>query len=50
MSGRISTPQPSKFEQFKQTPTYTIAVNVALFAAGVLFIQSPLMEQLVPQL
>lgn len=53
MSGRIPTQQPSetsKFEQFRKSPTFTIGVNVALFAAGVAFIQSPLMEMFVPQL
>lgn len=51
MSGRIPTPKPeSTFEQIKKTPAFTIALNATLFAAGVAFIQSPLMEMLVPQL
>lgn len=37
-------------ESLKKLPIYTIGVNVALFAAGVAFIQSELMDMLVPQL
>ncbi|KAG2735614.1 hypothetical protein G9P44_001828 [Scheffersomyces stipitis] len=53
MSGRFPTPSPkeeSAFAKFKQSPAYTIGLNVTLFGLGVLFIQSPLMEMLVPQL
>lgn len=42
--------QPSTFEQIKNAPAFTAAVQVAIFAAGVAFIQSPFMEFLVPQL
>lgn len=42
--------QPSTFEQIKNSPAFTVAVQVSLFAAGVAFIQSPLMDFLVPQL
>lgn len=51
MSGRMPAPKPeSKIEQITKTPAFTIALNTTLFAAGVFFIQSPLMEMLVPQL
>ncbi|SCU92995.1 LAMI_0E12838g1_1 [Lachancea mirantina] len=57
MSGRFGIPgaapapkQPSRFQQFKETPAYPILVNVSLFIAGVAFIQSPLMEMMAPQL
>ncbi|CCK68745.1 Tom6p KNAG_0B03030 [Huiozyma naganishii CBS 8797] len=40
----------SKFEQFKETPAYTVLLNGTLFVAGICFIQSPLMEMLAPQL
>ncbi|KAK6455123.1 uncharacterized protein RJT20DRAFT_142165 [Scheffersomyces xylosifermentans] len=52
MSGRFAAPVPkeeSALEQFKKTPAYTIGLNVTLFSLGVLFIQSPLMDMLVPQ-
>lgn len=42
--------QPSAFEQFKNSPAFTVAVQASLFAAGVAFIQSSLMDFLVPQL
>jgi import receptor subunit TOM6 len=51
MSGRVPTPkQESTFDQIKKMPAFTVAVNVGLFVAGVAFIQSPLMDMLVPQL
>lgn len=40
----------SKFEEFKQSPVYTVGLNAGLFVAGVAFILSSLMEMLVPQL
>lgn len=40
----------SKFEEFKESPAYTLLVNGTLFIAGVAFIQSPLMEMFAPQL
>lgn len=40
----------SRFQLFKESPAYTILVNGGLFIAGVVFIQSPLMEMLAPQL
>ncbi|CCE90411.1 Tom6p TDEL_0B02820 [Torulaspora delbrueckii] len=40
----------SKFQQFKESPLYTIVLNGSLFIAGVAFIQSPLMEMMAPQL
>jgi import receptor subunit TOM6 len=50
MSGRIPVAKESYFAQIQKTPAFTIAVHAGLFAAGVAFIQSPLMEMLVPQL
>lgn len=52
MAGRAqSAPKgESRFQEFKKTPAYTIGLNTVLFIAGIAFIQSPLMEQLVPQL
>ena len=38
------------FENFKKSPAFTVIVNASLFVAGVVFIQSPLMDMLVPQL
>lgn len=49
MSGREQK-EVSSFEEFKKLPAFTIGVNVVLFAAGVAFVQSPLMDMLVPQL
>lgn len=49
MSGREQK-QESYLESFTKLPVYPVVVNTALFAAGVAFIQSPLMEMLVPQL
>ncbi|CAR64399.1 Tom6 [Kluyveromyces lactis] len=40
----------SKFDQFKQTPAFPVLVHTALFAAGVAFIQSSVIELLSPQL
>ncbi|CAH2445783.1 TOM (translocase of outer membrane) complex component [Komagataella phaffii CBS 7435] len=40
----------SKFEQFKETPAYQVGLNVGLFALGVAFIQSSLMDLLAPQI
>lgn len=45
-----STQPKSRFQQFRESPAYTIIVNGGLFVAGVAFIQSPLMEMLAPQL
>lgn len=46
-----SPQQPkSRFQAFKESPLYTIALNGAFFVAGVAFIQSPLMDMLAPQL
>lgn len=42
--------QQSTFEQIKNSPAFTVAIQLGLFAAGVAFIQSPLMDFLVPQL
>jgi len=52
MSGRFPQQQKelSKFEQLRKTPGWTVGVNLTLFAAGIAFIQSPLMDMLVPQL
>lgn len=44
------TQQPTTLEQITKTPAFAVAVQVGLFAAGVAFIQSPLMDFLVPQL
>ncbi|KAK6204644.1 uncharacterized protein RJT21DRAFT_117087 [Scheffersomyces amazonensis] len=53
MSGRFATPEAkeeSTFEQIKNSPLFTVALNATFFGLGVLFIQSPLMDMLVPQL
>lgn len=51
MAGRGKAAKPeSKFQEFKKTPAYTIGLNAVFFAAGIYFIQSSLMDQLVPQL
>ncbi|CAK7901062.1 mitochondrial import receptor subunit Tom6p [[Candida] anglica] len=50
MSGRIPVEQESYLSQIQKTPAYTLAVHAGLFVAGIAFIQSPLMEMLVPQL
>lgn len=42
--------QPSTYQQIVSSPAFAAAVQVGLFAAGVAFIQSPLMDFLVPQL
>ncbi|WPK23079.1 hypothetical protein PUMCH_000303 [Australozyma saopauloensis] len=42
--------QPSTITQIYNSPAFTAAVQVGLFVAGVAFIQSPLMDFLVPQL
>ena len=49
-AGAGAPAKESKFEQLTKTPAFTVGWNVALFAAGVAFIQSPLMDMLVPQL
>lgn len=49
MSGREQK-EESYLESLRKLPVYPVAVNTVLFAAGVAFIQSPLMEMLVPQL
>ncbi|CAB4256288.1 similar to Saccharomyces cerevisiae YOR045W TOM6 Component of the TOM (translocase of outer membrane) complex responsible for recognition and initial import steps for all mitochondrially directed proteins [Maudiozyma barnettii] len=50
--GIPSAPQApkSKFQEFKESPAFTIVLNGSLFIAGVAFIQSPLMDMLAPQL
>ncbi|EDO16793.1 hypothetical protein Kpol_526p46 [Vanderwaltozyma polyspora DSM 70294] len=40
----------SKFQEFRESPMYTVLVNGAFFVAGVAFIHSPLMEMLAPEL
>ncbi|EDK44750.1 hypothetical protein PP707_07025 [Acetobacter pasteurianus] len=45
-----TTKEESYIEKIKKTPAFTIGTQVALFGLGVLFIQSPLMDMLVPQL
>lgn len=50
MSGRPVPQKESSLAQFTKTPAFTVALNAGLFVAGVVFIQSPLMEMLVPQL
>lgn len=56
MAGRFAAtagaapPQESQWTKIVNNPIFTVASNVALFAAGVAFIQSPLMDMLVPQL
>lgn len=42
--------QETYLAQIQKLPIYTIGVNAVMFVAGVAFIQSPLMEMLVPQL
>lgn len=50
-AGAASSQQPkSRFQAFKESPLYTIALNGTFFIAGVAFIQSPLMDMLAPQL
>lgn len=54
MSGRFPGQTPAKeesaFAKFKKTPGYIIGTQVALFGLGIAFIQSSLMDMLVPQL
>ncbi|KAL6940821.1 hypothetical protein ACO0QE_004739 [Hanseniaspora vineae] len=45
-----SEQEPSMFAKFKATPLFTMLSHGLLFAAGVAFIQSPLMDSLAPQL
>ncbi|CDO94955.1 unnamed protein product [Kluyveromyces dobzhanskii CBS 2104] len=40
----------SRFEQFRQTPAFPVLIHTALFAAGIAFIQSSVIELLSPQL
>lgn len=42
--------QETYFSHIQKLPIYTIGVNTVMFVAGVAFIQSPLMDMLVPQL
>lgn len=42
--------QVSAFEQFTNAPVFTVATHIGLFVAGVAFINSSLMDMLVPQL
>ncbi|EJS41754.1 tom6p [Saccharomyces arboricola H-6] len=50
-AGAAVPQQPkSRFQAFKESPLYTIALNGTFFIAGVAFIQSPLMDMLAPQL
>lgn len=49
--GNAAPQQPkSRFQKFKESPIYTVVLNTTFFAAGVIFIQSPLMEMMAPQL
>lgn len=41
--------KPAAEPGFFSTPVGKIGLNVALFVAGVVFIQSPVMDMLVPQ-
>lgn len=54
VSGRIppqgAKEEQSTFEKIKNSPAFTIGTQAALFGLGGLFIQSPLMDMLVPQL
>ncbi|ODV95856.1 hypothetical protein PACTADRAFT_2163 [Pachysolen tannophilus NRRL Y-2460] len=51
MSGRPQrSEKKSAFESFKETPAYPVLLNLTLFAAGVVFIQSSAMDMLSPQL
>ena len=54
MSGRFppqgAKEEPSTFEQIKKSPAFIVGTQAVLFGLGVLFIQSPLMDMLVPQL
>ncbi|EGW31448.1 uncharacterized protein SPAPADRAFT_62014 [Spathaspora passalidarum NRRL Y-27907] len=54
MSGRFPTQAPPKeestFQKIKSTPAFIVGTQAVLFGLGVLFIQSPLMDMLVPQL
>lgn len=47
---QIKGESESYFQALRKTPAYTLGVNAVLFVAGVAFIQSPLMDMLVPQL
>ncbi|ODV88252.1 hypothetical protein CANARDRAFT_5546 [[Candida] arabinofermentans NRRL YB-2248] len=49
MSGFQQAPQEAK-SSITSNPFFSAAVNVGLFVAGVIFIQSPLMDMMVPQL
>ncbi|CCC70950.1 hypothetical protein NCAS_0G00630 [Naumovozyma castellii] len=49
-TGGAPTKPKSRFEQFRETPVFTVLLNGTLFVAGVAFIQSPLMDMLAPQL
>lgn len=50
-AGAAVPQQPkSRFQKFKESPLYTIALNGAFFIGGVAFIHSSLMEMLAPQL
>lgn len=42
--------EKSTLQKIKETPAFAVGTQVALFGLGVLFIQSPLMDMLVPQL
>ncbi|ODV78503.1 uncharacterized protein CANTADRAFT_52478 [Suhomyces tanzawaensis NRRL Y-17324] len=53
MSGRFQAAAPkapSTLEKITKSPLFTVGLNTAYFVAGIAFIQSPLMEMLVPQL
>lgn len=43
-------PQQNSFEKIRASPFYKVGLQAAIFAAGVWFIQSPLMDTLVPQI
>lgn len=54
MSGRFPGQAPSKeesaFAKFRKTPQFIVGTQVVLFGLGIAFIQSSLMDMLVPQL
>ncbi|KAM3120752.1 hypothetical protein RJF_1011 [Candidozyma auris] len=43
-------PPQSTYQQLKESPFFKVGLHAAAFAAGVWFIQSPLMDVLVPQI
>lgn len=49
-SSNMAAKEPSTLKTIYNSPAFTATVQVGLFVAGVVFIQSPLMDFLVPQL